>query len=298
MSSLSAFILLSLAALTAADYIRVTSYSSTDCGQGGDASLQTTVTNFACVDKTQIQCIDSTRYVTNSYSAVDCSSVPINPVFDTVPGNGACLPAIGPAPINSTGTPTSYNKYACVSGSYNPSTRTGVRLTTYSTFLANLTCAQGSQVSTPTSYVDINSQCQRYNVGADDDDGEYLSYTISCASGSVRTTYYKGYNCQGSSDTYADQICDSGTFGNWVWSCSSPAAAATNTGAIVGGVLGGIAALAVAVVFILPSSRAAVFRAVRGRAAGASSSYNAVGEVVANPSYGGAKESAPLRGTA
>ena len=280
-----------------ADYIRVTSYSSTDCGQGGEAPLQTTVTNFACADNTKIQCIDGASYVTNTYSASDCSGAATNPVVATVPGSGSCVPAIGPTPTNSTGTPTSYNKYACVSGTYDPSSRAGVRLTTYGSFLANLTCAQGAAVATPTSYVDVSAQCQRYNVGADDDDGEYLSYIISCASGSVRTTYYKGYNCQGSADTYADQICDSGTFGNWVWSCAAPAAAASRTGAIVGGVLGGVAALAIATAFILPSSRAAIFRAVGASAAGGSS-YNSVGEVAnANPSYG-SKEAAPLRGTA
>ena len=190
-------------------------------------------------------------------------------------------------------TVTSYRRAACVSGSYNPESRAGVRLNVYSAFLPNETCSVAAKDYTPTSYVDIAPACQRYNTGGGDDNdaggGMYLSYTISCVNGGVRTVYYKGYNCQGSTDTYTDQICDSTPSNNFLWFCAAPAAAASKTGAIVGGVLGGVAFIAiVAALFAMPGLRANIFRAFSS--AKASATAAAAG--------GSTYEALPLKGTA
>jgi hypothetical protein len=190
-------------------------------------------------------------------------------------------------------TVTSYQRSACVSGTYNPATRAGVRLNVYSAFLPNETCAIDAPKYTPQSYVDIGPACQRYNTGGGDDNdaggGQYLSYTISCVNGGVRSIYYKGYNCQGSSDTYTDQICDTSAFGNFLWSCAAPAAAASKTGAIVGGVIGGLAFIGIVVALLaLPGLRATIF--------GACSSAKAAASAAA--AGGSTYEALPLKGTA
>ena len=76
-----------------ADYIRTYSYSSTNCGQGGDAPVQTTVTAFACTaGSSQIVCINSTAYVANTYTGAGCTGNITNPDFNFVQGNGRCIP--------------------------------------------------------------------------------------------------------------------------------------------------------------------------------------------------------------
>ena len=271
-----------------ADYVRTTSWSSTDCGLGGDAALQTTVTNFACVANEKLSCVTGGSYVINTYAAgAGCTGAVVNASAATALAT-ACTARVAP-------TLTSFERAACVSGDYDPASRAGVSLTTYGDFPSNLTCAQAANGAgfTPTAYVDIGAACQRYNTGGGDDDdaggGVYLSYTIACVAGGVRTTYYKGINCMGTTDTYMDQKCDSGIFGNWVWSCPAPAPAAANTGAIVGGVLGGLAAVGLAVALILPGSRASIFGAFSKAKAGAVSAAT-----------GGAStyEAMPLKGTA
>ena len=85
----------SCALLVRADYIRTYSYSSTDCGQGGDVPMQTTVTNFACTGNSQIVCTNGTAYIMNSYTAAGCTGSIVNPDFNVVPGNGRCIPDSG-----------------------------------------------------------------------------------------------------------------------------------------------------------------------------------------------------------
>ena len=191
-------------------------------------------------------------------------------------------------------TLTSYQRSECVVGSYNPDSRVGVRLSTYAALPPpNDTCAVAAMGKiTPKSYDDIAPACRRYPTGTDDNDdggGRYLSYQISCVNGGVRAVYYTGYDCQGTTDPYVDQTCYATLAGAFQFSCSSPAAAASKTGAIVGGVLGGLALIAiVATLFAMPGLRANIFRAFSS--AKASATAAATG--------GSTYEALPLKGTA
>ena len=183
-----------------------------------------------------------------------------------------------------------YQRVECVTGQYSPASRTGVRLDVYAAPPpSNGTCAAAVSGDTPLSYVDIAPACQRYNTGTDDESGRYLSYQISCVNGGVRAVYYTGNDCRGSTDPYNDQVCDKTPTNLFLWSCTSPAAAKSNTGAIVGGVLGGLAFIAiVATVFAVPGLRANIFHAFSS--AKASASAAAAG--------GSTYEALPLKGTA
>ena len=192
-----------------------------------------------------------------------------------------------------------YQRVECVTGQYSPASRTGVRLDVYAAPPpSNGTCAAAVSGDTPLSYYDIAPACQRYNTGTDDDSGRYLSYQISCVNGGVRAVYYTGSDCRGSTDPYNDQVCDKTPTNLFLWSCTSPApapapapaaAATSNTGAIVGGVLGGLAFIAiVATVFAVPGLRANIFHAFSSAKASASAA------VAGGSTY----EALPLKGTA